>query len=124
MNFMRAIDAGVDMVDTTISAMSMGTSHYPTECLVAALKGTERDTGLDLDLLHEIADYFKEVRTHYAEFESDFKGVDVKILDSQIPGGMISNMENQLKEQNAIDKLDDVLLEVPRVRKDMGYPLS
>ncbi|QPJ61004.1 MAG: sodium-extruding oxaloacetate decarboxylase subunit alpha [Candidatus Nitronauta litoralis] len=122
MNFMRAIDAGVDMVDTTISAMSMGTSHYPTECLVAALKGTERDTGLDLDLLHEIADYFKEVRTHYAEFESDFKGVDVKILDSQIPGGMISNMENQLKEQNAIDKLDDVLLEVPRVRKDMGYP--
>ncbi len=122
MNFMRAIDAGVDMIDTTISSLSMGTSHYPTECIVAALKGTEHDTGLDLDLLHEIADYFKEVRTHYAEFESDFKGVDVKILDSQIPGGMISNMENQLKEQNAIDKLDDVLLEVPRVRKDMGYP--
>ncbi|MCA9482563.1 MAG: sodium-extruding oxaloacetate decarboxylase subunit alpha [Nitrospina sp.] len=122
MNLMRAIDNGVDMVDTAISAMSMGTSHYATECLVAGLKGTSRDTGLDLNLLHEIADYFKEVRKHYAAFESDFKSVDVKILDSQIPGGMISNMENQLKEQNAIDKLDEVLLEVPRVRKDMGYP--
>ena len=122
MNLMRAIDNGVDMVDTAISSMSMGTSHYATECVVAALKGTPRDTGLDLQLLHEIADYFKEVRKHYAQFESDFKGVDVKILDSQIPGGMISNMENQLREQNALDRLEEVLLEVPRVRKDMGYP--
>ncbi|MFQ5483275.1 MAG: sodium-extruding oxaloacetate decarboxylase subunit alpha [Nitrospinaceae bacterium] len=122
MNFMRAIDAGVDMVDTAISALSMSTSHYATECLVAALQGTPQDTGLDLDLLHEIADYFKEVREHYAEFESDFKNVDVKILKSQIPGGMISNMEHQLREQNALDKLEEVLKEVPRVRKDMGYP--
>ncbi len=122
MNIQCAIDAGVDMVDTAISSMSMGTSHYPTESLVAALKGTPYDTGLDLNLLEEIADYFTEVRKNYAQFESDFKGVDVNILDSQIPGGMISNMENQLKEQNAIDKLDEVLKEVPRVRKDMGYP--
>lgn len=122
MNMQCAIDAGVDMVDTAISALSMGTSHYATECLVSALKGTARDTGLDLNRLHEIADYFKEVRKKYAEFESDFKSVDIKILDSQIPGGMISNMENQLREQNAADKLEEVLKEVPRVRKDMGYP--
>ncbi len=122
MNIQCAIDAGVDMVDTAISSMSMGTSHYPTESLVAALQGTPYDTGLDLNLLEEISDYFEEVRTHYAEFESDFKGVDINILKSQIPGGMISNMENQLREQNALDKLDEVLKEVPRVRKDMGYP--
>ena len=100
----------------------MGTGHYATECIVAAQKGLARDTGLDLNLLEEISNYFREVRENYAEFESNFKGVDINILKSQIPGGMISNMENQLKEQNAIDKLQDVLLEVPRVRKDMGYP--
>jgi len=122
MNLQAAIDAGVDMVDTAISSLSMGTGHYPTECIVAAQKGLARDTGLDLNLLEEISNYFREVRKNYAEFESDFKGVDINILKSQIPGGMISNMENQLKEQNAIDKLQDVLLEVPRVRKDMGYP--
>ena len=122
MNIQCAIDAGVDMVDTAISSMAMGTSHYPTESLVAALKGTPHDTGLDMNLLGEIADYFMDVRKHYAQYESDFKGVDVNILDSQIPGGMISNMENQLREQNALDKLDQVLKEVPRVRKDMGYP--
>ncbi|MBI4384898.1 MAG: sodium-extruding oxaloacetate decarboxylase subunit alpha [Nitrospinae bacterium] len=122
MNLQCAIDAGVDIVDTAISSLAMGTSQYATECVVAALKGTPRDTGLDLDLLHEIADYFREVKKHYAEFESDFKSVDVKILDSQIPGGMISNMENQLKEQNASDKLGEVLKEVPKVRKEMGYP--
>lgn len=122
MNMQCAIEAGVDMVDTAISSLSMGTSHYATECLVAALKGTPHDTGLDLNLLSEIADYFKEVRKHYAQFESDFKGVDINILQSQIPGGMISNMENQLREQNALDKLEEVLKEVPRVRKDMGYP--
>lgn len=122
MNIQCAIDAGVDMIDTAISSLSMGTSHYATECLVAALKGTSKDTGLDLDLLEEIADYFNEVKKNYSQFESDFKGVDIKILKSQIPGGMISNMENQLREQNALDKLDEVLLEVPRVRKDMGYP--
>ena len=90
--------------------------------MVASLKGTPRDTGLDLDLLEEINDYFTEVRKKYAEFESDFKTVDISILKSQIPGGMISNMENQLREQNSLDKLDEVLKEVPRVRKDMGYP--
>ncbi len=122
MNIQSAIDAGVDMVDTAISSLSMGTSHYPTESLVAALQGTGYDTGLDLGLLEEISDYFEEVRKNYAEFESDFKGVDINILKSQIPGGMISNMENQLREQNALDKMDQVLEEVPRVRKDMGYP--
>jgi oxaloacetate decarboxylase (Na+ extruding) subunit alpha len=122
MNMQCAIEAGVDMVDTAISSLSMGTSHYATECMVAALKGTPRDTGLDLNLLEEINDYFKEVKKNYAEFESDFQGVDINILKSQIPGGMISNMENQLREQNSLDKLEEVLKEVPRVRKDMGYP--
>ena len=122
MNIQCAIDEGLDMVDTAISTLSMGTSHYPTECVVASLQGTPRDTGLDLDALEEIADYFKEVRKHYARFESNFVGVDINILKSQIPGGMISNMENQLRDQNALDKLDEVLLEVPRVRKDLGYP--
>lgn len=122
MNIQCAIDEGLDMVDTAISTLSMGTSHYPTECVVAALKGTPRDTGLDLNALEEIAEYFKEVRKHYARFESNFVGVDINILKSQIPGGMISNMENQLRDQNALDKMDQVLEEVPRVRKDLGYP--
>ncbi|MCZ6513559.1 MAG: pyruvate carboxylase subunit B [Nitrospinae bacterium] len=122
MNIQCAIDEGVDMVDTAISTLSMGTSHYATECVVASLQGTPRDTGLDMHLLEEIADYFKGVRKHYSQFESNFVGVDIKILESQIPGGMISNMENQLREQNALDKLEEVLKEVPRVRKDLGYP--
>ncbi|KMP11459.1 pyruvate carboxylase subunit B [Candidatus Nitromaritima sp. SCGC AAA799-C22] len=122
MNLQCAIDSGVDMIDTAISSLSMGTAHYPTECIVAAQKGLARDTGLDLELLEEISDYFREVRKNYAAFESDFKGVDINILKSQIPGGMISNMENQLREQSALDKLEEVLKEVPRVRKDMGYP--
>jgi len=122
MNMQCAIDAGVDMIDTAISSLSMGTSHFATECIVAALKGTPRDTGLDLQALEEIAEYFKEVRKNYAQFESNFIGVDTKILESQIPGGMISNMENQLREQNALDKMEEVLKEVPRVRKDLGYP--
>jgi oxaloacetate decarboxylase alpha subunit len=122
MNIQCAIDEGLDMVDTAISTLSMGTSHYPTECVVASLQGSPRDTGLDMHLLQEIAEYFKEVRKHYARFESNFVGVDINILESQIPGGMISNMENQLKEQNALDKMDEVLKEVPRVRKDLGYP--
>ncbi|MFQ5671995.1 MAG: sodium-extruding oxaloacetate decarboxylase subunit alpha [Nitrospinales bacterium] len=122
MNLQCAIDAGVDMIDTALSCLAMGTSHYATECIVASLKDTPRDTGLDLHALHEINDYFKEVKKYYSEFESDFKNVDVTILESQIPGGMISNMENQLRDQGALDKLDEVLKEVPRVRKDMGYP--
>ncbi len=122
MNLQCAIEEGVDIIDSAISSLAMGTSQYATECLVAALKDTPRDTGLDLELLQEIADYFNEVRTHYSQFESEFKGVDIKILKSQIPGGMISNMENQLREQNALDRMDEVLKEVPRVRKDLGYP--
>jgi len=122
MNLQCAIDAGVDMIDTAISSMSMGTSHYATECIVAALNGTPRDTGLDLHKLQEIADYFQEVRKKYSQFESSFTGIDIKILESQIPGGMISNMENQLREQNALDRMAEVLKEVPRVRKDLGYP--
>ncbi len=122
MNLQCAIDAGVDMIDTAISSMSMGTSHYATECIVAALDGTPRDTGLDLHKLQEIADYFQEVRKKYSQFESSFTGIDIKILESQIPGGMISNMENQLREQNALDRMAEVLKEVPRVRKDLGYP--
>jgi oxaloacetate decarboxylase alpha subunit len=122
MNLQCAIDEGIDIIDTAISSLAMGTSQYATECIVAGLKDSPRDTGLDLVLLQEIADYFDEVRKHYSEFESEFKGVDIKILQSQIPGGMISNMENQLREQNALDKMDEVLLEVPRVRKDLGYP--
>lgn len=122
MNLQCAIDVGVDIIDTAISSLAMGTSQYATECIVVALKDTPRDTGLDLSLLQEIADYFNEVRTHYSQFESEFKGVDIKILESQIPGGMISNMENQLREQNALDRMDEVLKEVPRVRKDLGYP--
>ncbi|MDH5762988.1 MAG: sodium-extruding oxaloacetate decarboxylase subunit alpha [Nitrospinota bacterium] len=122
MNIQCAIEEGLDMVDTAISSLSMGTSHFPTECVVAALQGTPRDTGLDLNALEEISDYFEEVRKHYAQFESNFIGVDINILKSQIPGGMISNMENQLREQNALDKMDEVLEEVPRVRKDLGYP--
>ncbi|MGV7220321.1 MAG: sodium-extruding oxaloacetate decarboxylase subunit alpha [Nitrospinales bacterium] len=122
MNLQCAIDEGIDIIDTAISSLAMGTSQYATECIVAGLKGSPRDTGLDLELLEEIADYFDEVRKHYSEFESEFKGVDIKILQSQIPGGMISNMENQLREQNALDKMDEVLKEVPRVRKDLGYP--
>mgnify|MGYP001241019898 FL=1 len=122
MNLERAIESGVDIVDTAISSLSMGAGHYPTECVVAAQKGTLKDTGLDLGLLEEIADYFREVRKSYSAFESDFKGVDINILKSQIPGGMISNMENQLRDQDALDNLSEVLEEVPRVRKDMGYP--
>ena len=122
MNLERAIESGVDIVDTAISSLSMGAGHYPTECVVAAQKGTLKDTGLDLGLLEEIADYFREVRKSYSAFESDFKGVDINILKSQIPGGMISNMENQLRDQDALDNLGEVLEEVPRVRKDMGYP--
>ena len=122
MNLQCAIESGVDIVDTAISSLSMGAGHYPTECVVAAQKGTLKDTGLDLGLLEEISEYFREVRKSYSAFESDFKGVDINILKSQIPGGMISNMENQLRDQNALDNLGEVLEEVPRVRKDMGYP--
>ncbi|MDR5858964.1 oxaloacetate decarboxylase subunit alpha [Halomonas eurihalina] len=118
---LKAVEAGVDNVDTAISSMSMTYGHSPTESLVAILKGTERDTGLDLELLEDIAGYFREVRKKYAAFEGALKGIDSRILVAQVPGGMLTNMEGQLKEQGAGDKLDDVLTEIPRVREDLGY---
>lgn len=122
MTIMKAIDAGVDIVDTAISSMSMGTSHSPTETIVAALQGTSRDTGLEMDKLVEVANYFADVRKEYSAFDTAFLGVDVNILKSQVPGGMISNLESQLKQQNALDRLPEVMNELPRTRKDMGYP--
>jgi len=112
----------VDIVDTAISALSMTTSHPPTESIVATLQGTERDTGLDLTRLAGIAGHFTEVRRKYARFESGIKGVDVRVLQFQIPGGMLSNLVSQLRGQNAEDRYEDVLKEVPRVREELGYP--
>ena len=118
----KAIEAGADMIDTAISPLSMGTSHSPTESMVEILKNTQYDTELDLALLSEIAEYFKEAKKKYADYASSFTGVDTRILLSQVPGGMLSNLENQLREQNALDKLDDVLKEITVVQKDFGYP--
>ena len=117
----KAAEAGIDMVDTAISSMSMTYGHSPTESVVAILQGTERDTGLDLNLLEEIAAYFREVRKKYARFEGTLKGVDSRILVAQVPGGMLTNMENQLREQGAADRLDEVLAEIPRVREELGF---
>jgi oxaloacetate decarboxylase alpha subunit len=119
--YLKAAEAGIDMVDTAISSMSMTYGHSPTESVVAILQGTERDTGLDIKLLEEIAAYFREVRKKYAKFEGSLRGVDSRILVAQVPGGMLTNMESQLREQGAADKLDAVLAEIPRVRKDLGY---
>ncbi|WFE71077.1 sodium-extruding oxaloacetate decarboxylase subunit alpha [Halomonas sp. M1] len=118
---LKAVEAGVDNVDTAISSMSMTYGHSPTESVVAMLKDTDRDTGLDLELLEDIASYFREVRKKYAAFEGSLKGIDSRILIAQVPGGMLTNMEGQLKEQGAGDKLDDVLNEIPRVREDLGF---
>ena len=118
---LKAAEAGADILDTAISSMSMGTSHSPTETVVEMLKGTDMDTGLDLNTLLEIAAYFRDVRKKYAKFESSFLGADTRILASQVPGGMLSNLENQLKEQGASDKIDDVLKEIQVVQKDCGY---
>jgi oxaloacetate decarboxylase alpha subunit len=117
----KVAEAGIDMVDTSISSMSMTYGHSATESVVAILQENDRDTGLDLNLLQEIAAYFREVRKKYAKFEGSLKGVDSRILVAQVPGGMLTNMENQLREQGASDKLDQVLEEIPRVRKDLGY---
>jgi len=116
----KAAEAGIDNIDTSISSMSMTYGHSPTESLVAILDGTERDTGLDLILLEEIAAYFREVRKKYAQFEGGLRGIDSRILVAQVPGGMLTNLESQLREQNAGDKLDAVLEEIPRVREDLG----
>jgi len=119
---LKAIEAGVDHIDTAISSFASGTSHPATESQVAALRGTEWDTGLDLELLSEIADYFRGVRKKYHQFESEFTREDVSVQINQVPGGMMSNLANQLKEQNALDRIKEVFAEIPRVRKDLGYP--
>ncbi|MCG7564536.1 MULTISPECIES: sodium-extruding oxaloacetate decarboxylase subunit alpha [Pseudoalteromonas] len=119
--YQKAVDAGIDMLDTAISSMSMTYGHSATETLVSIVEGTERDTGLDLLQLEEIAAYFRDVRKKYAAFEGSLKGVDGRILSAQVPGGMLTNMENQLKEQGADDRLDEVLKEIPSVRQDLGY---
>ncbi|MGB1008665.1 MAG: pyruvate carboxylase subunit B, partial [Thiolinea sp.] len=121
MTNLKCVEAGADTVDTSISSMSMTYGHSPTESLVAAMEEADRATGLDLKLLEEIAAYFREVRKKYAKFEGSLKGIDSRILIAQVPGGMLTNMENQLREQGAGDKLDAVLEEIPRVRKDLGY---
>ena len=118
---MKAIDADVDVIDTSISSMSMTYGHSPTETIVSIVEGTKRDTGLDLNKLAEVAAYFRDVRAKYAKFEGSLRGIDARILLAQVPGGMLTNMENQLKEQGAADKLDEVLTEIPKVRKDLGY---
>ncbi|PIP03198.1 MAG: oxaloacetate decarboxylase subunit alpha [Zetaproteobacteria bacterium CG12_big_fil_rev_8_21_14_0_65_54_13] len=118
----EAVHAGCDIIDTAISPLAGGTSHPPTEAMVAAFAGTEYDTGLNLVALQEIAAYFKEVRKKYSRFESDSTGVDTRVFVNQIPGGMISNLANQLRDQGELDKMDAVLDEIPRVRKDFGYP--
>lgn len=119
--YLKAVEAGVDNVDTAISSMSMTYGHSPTESLVAIMAETERATGLDLVLLQEIADYFREVRKKYAKFEGSLKGIDARIIMAQVPGGMLTNMESQLREQNALHKMDQVLAEIPRVREDLGF---
>jgi oxaloacetate decarboxylase alpha subunit len=117
----KAVEAGIDNVDTAISSMSMTYGHSPTESVVAILQGHERDTGLDLELLEEIADYFRGVRKKYAQFEGSLRGIDSRILVAQVPGGMLTNMESQLKEQGALDRMDRVLQEIPKVREDLGF---
>jgi len=117
----KAVEAGLDMVDASISSMSMTYGHSATESLVAIFEGTPRDTGLDLPLLEEIAAYFRKVRKKYAKFEGALRGIDSRILVAQVPGGMLTNMESQLREQGAADRIDEVLGEIPSVRKDLGY---
>ena len=118
---LKAAEAGIDNVDTAISSMSMTYGHSPTESVVAMLEGTDRDTGLDLKKLNRIAGYFREVRKKYAKFEGSLRGVDARILVAQVPGGMLTNMESQLKEQGATDRFDEVLQEIPAVREDLGF---
>lgn len=121
MALLKAVEAGVDGIDTAISSMSGTYGHPATESMVATLQGTKYDTGLDIPRLEKISAYFRNVRKKYAKFEGQLRGVDSRILVAQVPGGMLTNLENQLKQQNASDKLDLVLEEIPRVRKDLGY---
>lgn len=119
---LKAIENGADRIDTAISSMAWGTSHPGTESMVVALRGSDYDTGLDLSLLQEIGLYFYAVRKKYHQFESEFTGVDTRVQVNQVPGGMISNLANQLKEQGALNRMDEVLAEIPRVREDLGFP--
>jgi pyruvate carboxylase subunit B len=119
---LKAIEAGCQHIDTALSSWSGGTSHPPTESMVTALKGTVHDSGLDLDKLQEVNQYFAEVRKKYRRFESEFTGIDTQVHLFQVPGGMISNLANQLRERNALDKMGEVYKEIPEVRKDLGYP--
>ena len=118
---MKCVEAGIDNVDTSISSMSMTYGHSATESVVSIFEGGDRDTGLDIKEIEGISAYFREVRKKYAEFEGSLRGVDSRILVAQVPGGMLTNMENQLRQQGAEDKLDDVLAEIPRVREDLGF---
>ena len=119
--YLKAVEAGIDNVDTSISSMSMTYGHSPTESVVAMLDATGRSTGLNIELLEDIASYFREVRKKYAKFEGSLRGIDSRILVAQVPGGMLTNLENQLREQNASDKLDAVLAEIPKVREELGF---
>jgi len=118
---MKAIDNDIDVIDTSISSMSMTYGHSPTETIASIVDGTDRDTGLNVEKMAEVATYFREVRQKYEKFEGSLKGIDARILTAQVPGGMLTNMEGQLKEQGASDKFDEVLTEIPKVRKDLGY---
>ena len=117
----KAIEAGLDNIDTSVSSMSMTYGHTPTETLIGILDGTNRETGLDLDKLTPIAEHFQKVRKKYKNFEGSLRGVDARILASQVPGGMLTNLENQLKAQDSIDRFDEVISEIPKVREDLGY---
>jgi pyruvate carboxylase subunit B len=119
---LKAIEAGCQHIDTALSSWAGGTSHPPTESLVTALRGTPYDTGLDLDKLQAVNSYFAEVRKKYRRYESEFTGIDTQVHVFQVPGGMISNLANQLKERNALDRIGEVYKEIPLVRKDLGYP--
>jgi pyruvate carboxylase subunit B len=121
MNLLRALEHGAVMIDTCSAAFSEGASHPTTESMIAALQGTEFDTGLDIAAVQEVTAYFREVRKKYWQFESEFSGVDTRVLINQVPGGMISNLSNQLKEQGALERMDEVLAEIPRVREDLGF---
>lgn len=122
MAYLKAVEAGADILDCAISSMSMGTSHPPTESMVAALAGSVWATGMDIGLLKDISEYFRDVRKKYVAYESAFTAVDPAVLMWQIPGGMISNLSSQLKEQGQLERMPDVLAEVPRVRQEFGYP--
>ncbi len=122
MSLLKAIEAGADIIDTAISSMSCGTSHPPTESMVFTLSEMGYDIDLDMEKLKEVADYFRKVRKKYGSFESEYTNINADIIVTQVPGGMMSNLASQLKEQNALDKMEEVLYEVPQVREDFGFP--